>query len=94
MGYGRRSNGAVEALVIGAALVVVGTFLYRRSGRDWDRDVQTARDWFDDKTDGAQKALDRAERASKELLASAQEYGHQAIGSAKGTAEAVRDRLG
>lgn len=92
MAYGRRNNGAVEAIVVGAALVVVGYFLYRRSGRDWNEDLQTARNWIDERTDDAQGVLERTEKASKDLLASAQDYGHQALGSAKGAYEAVRER--
>lgn len=94
MSYGRRNNGAVEALVIGAALVVVGVFLYRRSGRDWNADVQAAKDWLDDQTDGAQKVLDRTEKASKDLLASAQDRGQQALGAAKGAVAGLREQVG
>ena len=93
MAYGNRNNGSVEALVIGAALVVVGVFLYRRSGRDWNSDVQMAKDWMDDRTDDAQKVLDRTEKASKDLLATAQDKGHQAVGAAKGAYQSARDQL-
>lgn len=94
MVYGRRSNGAVEALVIGATLVVVGVFLYRRSGRDWESDMKAAQDWLEDRTGDAQKVLDRTERASKDLLSSAQDRSRQAIGAAKGAYEGVRDQIG
>ncbi len=94
MAYGRRNNGAVEAVVIGAALVVVGVFLYRRSGRDWESDVQLAKDWLDDRTDDAQKVLDRTEKASKDLIATAQDKGQQALGAAKGAYAGARDQVG
>ena len=77
-------------MVLGAAAIIVGVLLYRNSGREWESDVKLARDWFDEKTGDAQKVIDRTEKASKELLASAQEYGHQAVGSAKGTIEGAR----
>ncbi|GEM_PF-4932448 len=94
MAYGRRNNdAALVSLVVGAAAVVVGVFLYRNSGRDWNSDVKTAKNWLDDRTDGAQGLLDRTEKASKELLANAQDYGHQALGSAKGALDGVRDRV-
>ncbi len=92
MAYGRSNNAALATLVVGAATVLVGVFLYRRSGRVWSEDVETARNWLDERTEGAQGVLERTERASKELLASAQDYGHQALGSAKGALEAVRER--
>ncbi len=81
------------AIVAGAAAVVVGVFLYRRSGRDWNEDLRTAQNWLEDKTATADGVLERTERASKELLASAQEYGHKAIGSAKGALDAVGERV-
>ena len=83
MSYGRRDNGAVEAIVIGAAIAVVGIFLYRRSGRDWNDDVKLAKGWIDDQTDNAQRVLERTERASKDLVASAKDHGQKALDSAK-----------
>ena len=84
----------IGAIVASAAALVIGVFLYRRSGRDWQSDLQVAKDWMDDRTDDAQKVLDRTEKTSKELLASAQDYGAQAIGAAKGTLEGARERVG
>ena len=92
MAYGRSNNAALATLVVGAAVAVVGVFLYRRSGRVWQDDVEVARNWIGDQTEGAQGVLERTEKASKELLSSAQSYGHQALGSAKGAYDAVRER--
>lgn len=80
------------AIVAGAAAIVVGVFLYRRSGRNWNDDLKLAQNWLEDRTDTAQGLLEKTERTSKELLASAQDYGHQAVGSAKGVVEGVRAR--
>lgn len=74
----------------GAAAVIVGVFLYRRSGRDWHDDLHLAQNWLEDRTTDAQGVLERTEQASKELLASAQDYGSKTIGSAKGLVEGVR----
>jgi len=93
MAYGRSNGVAVGAIVAGAAAIVVGIFIYRRSGRNWNDDLKSAQGWLEDRTDTAQGLLDKTEKASKELLASAQDYGHQAIGSAKGLAEGVRARV-
>lgn len=92
MAYGRSNGVAIGAIVAGAAAVVVGVFLYRRSGRNWNDDLKMAQGWLEDRTDTAQGVLERTERASKELLASAQDYGHQAIGGARGVVEGVRAR--
>jgi hypothetical protein len=85
------SHAALTAILLGTAVAVVGVFAYRRSGRDWNDDLQTAKDWLDSKTENAQGVLEKTERASKELLASAQDYGHQAVGAARGAYEAARD---
>jgi len=92
MAYGRSNGVAVGAIVAGAAAVVVGIFLYRRSGRNWNDDMKLAQNWLEDRTDTAQGLLEKTEKASKELLASAQDYGHQAVGSARGVVEGVRAR--
>jgi len=75
---------AALAAEVHAAAVVVGVFLYRRSGRDWNEDLRVAQNWLENRTETAQGVLERTERASKDLLASAQEYGHKALGSVKG----------
>ena len=90
MTYGRSNIAAMGAIVAGAAAVIVGVFLYRRSGRDWHDDLHTAQNWLEDRTSDAQGVLERTEQASKDLLASAQEYGSKAVGSAKGLVEGVR----
>ena len=90
MAYGRSKDAEIAGVVLGAAAIVVGVLLYRNSGRDWESDLKLARDWFDDKTSDAQKVIDRTEKASKELLASAQSAGHEAIGAAKGAYEGAR----
>ena len=90
MANGRSVNAEVAGVVLGAAAIIVGVLLYRNSGRQWESDVKLARDWFDEKTGDAQKVIDRTEKASKELLASAQSAGHEAIGAAKGAYERAR----
>ena len=94
MAYGRSNSIAIGSFVVGAAAIVVGVLLYRRSGRDWESDLRVAKDWIDERTDDAQKVLERTEKASKELLSSAQDYGSQALGSAKGAYEGARERVG
>lgn len=94
MASGRPSNSLLASIAIGAAIAVVGVFLYRRSGRNWDEDLESARGWLEDQTDTPKRVLDRAERASKELIASAEELGHRVTGSAKGGLEAAKSRLG
>ena len=94
MSNNRSNSGAVGTLVVSAAAIVVGVFLYRRSGRDWNEDLALAQDWLEGRTSDAQKVLDKTEKASKDLLASAQDYGHQAIGTAKGALDGVKDRVG
>lgn len=93
MAYERSNSVAIGSLVVGAAAIVVGVLLYRRSGRDWQSDLKVAKGWIEDRTDDAQGVLERTEKSSKELLASAQDYGAKAIGTAKGTLEGVRERV-
>ena len=93
MDNGRTRSVEIASVVLGAAALVVGVLLYRRSDRNWERDMRMAREWFDDRTGDAQKVIDRTERASKELLASAQEHGHQAVGAARGALDAARERV-
>ncbi len=93
MAYGRSNSGALASLVVGAAAVVVGVLLYRRSGRDWNDDLGAAQDWLEGRTSDAQKVIDKTERASKDLLASAQDRGHQALGSVKGAIDGVKERV-
>ena len=90
MAYGKSNKAEIAGVVLGAAAIVVGVLLYRNSGRDWESDVKTARDWFDDRTGDAQKVIDRTEKASKELFASAESAGHKAVGAAKGAYEGAR----
>lgn len=87
------ASAALTTILLGTAIAVVGVFAYRRSGRDWESDLHAAKDWLDSRTNDAQSVLEKTERASKDLLASAQDYGHQALGSAKGAVAAVGDRL-
>lgn len=93
MAYGRSNSTAWTGLVVGAAAVVVGVFLYRRSGRNWNDDLSAAQDWVEGRTSDAQKVIDKTQQSSKDLLASAQDYGHQALGAAKGAVEGVRERV-
>ena len=93
MAYGSSKGGALTTLVVGAAALVVGVFLYRRSGRDWNDDLGLAQDWLEGRTSDAQKVLDKTERASKDLLASAQDRGHQALGAVKGAVDGVKERV-
>lgn len=93
MAYGRSGSTALAGLVVGAAAVVVGVFLYRRSGRSWNEDLGAAQEWLEGRTSDAQKVLDNTQKASKDLLASAQDYGHQALGAAKGAVEGVREKV-
>lgn len=93
MAKGNSAAAALTAILLGTAVAVVGVFAYRRSGRNWEDDLSAARGWLDDRTNDAQSVLEKTEKASKELLASAQDYGHQALGSAKGAVAAAGDRL-
>lgn len=93
MAYGRSNGVAWTALAAGAAAAVVGVFLYRRSGRNWNDDLGMAQEWLEGRTSDAQKVLDKTEQASKELLASAQEKGQQALGAAKGAIDGARERV-
>ena len=87
------SHSALTAILLGTAVAVLGVFAYRRSGRNWEDDLGIAKDWLDDRTSNAQGLIDKTEKASKDLLASAQDYGHQAVGAAKGAVHAAADRV-
>lgn len=99
-----KRNGILTTLVIGSAAAIAGVFLYRRSGRNWQDDMQMARNWMDDRSedmkDGiqygkkqAQKALAKTEDASSEIMSRAKELGRNTAESVRETADKARANL-
>lgn len=100
----KSANAVIASAVIGVAAIAVGVFFYRRSGRNWQSDMKSAKGWMSDRAHDmgemaqkgkgrAQHMLDKTEKASRELMENAKALGERSMDSIHSVADKTRHKL-